>query len=112
MCETCVILALSTMDIEDTQVANVPLTQESAKSEVKYTWCILFEFDVDLRKPFSIMKLKTFLGTDFPWRSISGEMTKESRIRLHEFSACPGKKFFVFAKIQYGKSKTFNFCCF
>ena len=89
--------------IEETQAPQVPLTQEVVQSEVKYTWCILFEYDINLQCPFNIMKLKTFLGTDFPWKSISGEMTKESRIKLHEFSAMPGKKFFVFAKIQYGK---------
>lgn len=91
--------------IENTEIQNIPQTQneESGKSKLKYSWVILFHFDINVSTPFVIYKLRDFLDTEFPWNVITGELSQESRIKLFEFSCMPGKKFFIFAKVQYGK---------
>ena len=95
--------------IKDTEIQRVPLTQDTSKSQIKYAWVILFLFDLNEKNPFRIAKLRDFIDSNFPWRSIKGELTKECRIRLHEFSCYPGKQYFIFAKIQYGTVHLFHF---
>ena len=89
--------------IQNTEIQKIPLTQEVVKSKVKYSWVVLFDFDINNPNPFIIVKLRDFLDCVFPWRSIKEEFTREFRIQLYEFSNFPGKQFFIFAKIQYGK---------
>lgn len=91
--------------IEETQIPKLPCTQDTVKKKSvnQYAWAILFNFDINNIKPFSIVRLRDFAKSNFPWGGIKGEMSREFRIQLHEFSLIPGKKFFVFAKIQYGK---------
>ena len=93
--------------IECTQISNIGLTQDmnEKKSVIQYAWVILFHFDINDDKPFCIERLRDFGNTNFPWRGIKGEMTREFRIKLCEFSSIPGKQFFIFAKIQYGNEK-------
>ena len=88
--------------IPDTEIPKIPLTQETVKSKVKYSWVVLFDFDINNPAPFMIVKLRDFLDCVFPWRSIKAEFTREFRIQLYEFSCFPEKQFFIFAKIQYG----------
>lgn len=88
--------------IENTQVLKIPSTQEGVKSKVRYSWVVLFHFDINNENPFIIVKLRDFLDCEFPWRSIKQEFSREFRIKLFEFSCFPGKQFFIFAKIQYG----------
>lgn len=88
--------------IPDTEIQNVQNTQEGNVSANKYSWVILFLLDVNEMNPFSMVKLTEFLGTDFPWKSITGEMSRDNRIKPHEFQKNPGKRFYVFAKVQYG----------
>ena len=92
--------------IPDTEVQKIPLTQETVKSKVQYSWVVLFDFDINNPKPFTIAKLRDFLGCVFPWRAIREELTREFRIQLFEFSCFPDKQFFIFAKIQYGNNAT------
>ena len=96
--------------IQETQLPNVPFTQDAVKKKSvnQYAWVILFHFDVNNCNPFSIMRLRDFTNSNFPWRGIKGEMTREFRILLHEFSCIPNKQFFIFAKIQYGKKSNKN----
>lgn len=105
--------------IAESQISNLPLTQDTVKkkSQNQYAWVIVFHFDIHTIKPFSIVRLRDFAtqNSNFPWHGIKGEMTREFRITLHEFSTSPGKQFFVFAKIQYGKYLIFyclSFCPF
>ena len=90
--------------IENTQIDNIPFTQETVqkKSLIQYAWVILFHFDINDNKPFSITRLRDFADSNFPWRGIKGEMTREFRIQLHNFTCFPDNQFFIFAKIQYG----------
>lgn len=88
--------------IPDTEVQNIPLTQDVVQSKIRYAWAVLFENNVNEPKPFSIVRLRDFVDTNFPWSSFSGEMTSESRIKLHSFSTIPEKCFHIFAKIEYG----------
>ena len=78
------------------------LTQPSGKSKVKYGSIILFTEDINLEDPFSIVPLHFFVDTNFPWSSIEGEMTTESRLELRTFSNIPGQHR-IFAKIEKGK---------
>lgn len=89
--------------LQDTEVQGLPLTQEAVKSKIRYAFVILFEFNVDEENPFQIYSLKTFEKTNFPWRSIQSEMTRDLRIRQYELSCFPGKEYFIFAKVEYGK---------
>ena len=89
--------------IPDTEPQSVPMTQEQGKSHIKYSWAFLFKFDINEENPFCVVKLKDYLDTDFPWKLIRGEMTRERRIQMHEFSNEPGVCYFIFAKIEYGK---------
>lgn len=92
--------------IQDTEIQKLPNTQPNGKSKIKYAWGIFFEVDVNVSQPFCLLKLRDFLNTDFPWRSIWDEMTIESRLQKHKFpSVYEGKEFFIFAKVQYGKPK-------
>lgn len=88
--------------IPNTEIQNLPLTQDTVKSKVQYSWVVLFHFDINNPKPFQIVKLRDFLKCVFPWRAIREEMTREFRIQLFEFSNFPEKQFYIFAKIQYG----------
>ena len=90
--------------IPASQITNLPLTQDTVtkKSQNQYAWAIVFHFDVNTSKPFSIVRLRDLAKSNFPWSGIKGEMTREFRIKLHEFSTAPGKQYYVFAKIQYG----------
>lgn len=87
--------------IENSQI---PLTQDTIKrkSVNQYAWAILFNYDLNNSKPFSIVKLREFAKCDFSWRAIKGEMTRDFRIQCYEFSCFPEKKFSIFGKIQYG----------
>ena len=100
--------------IENTEIQRLPLTQDdgNGKSKIKYGWIILFEKNVNVSKPFTIVKLRDFLNTDFPWKRIWDEMTKECRLQTHVFSSLfPGKEYFLFAKVQYGEfEKTMHIC--
>lgn len=89
--------------IPATQIAQLPLTQKDKKSKIKYSWIILFKFDVNETQPFSVAKLKDFADCDFPWNTITQELTHLARIQIHEFSCLPGHQYAIFAKIQYGK---------
>lgn len=91
--------------IENTEIQNIPSTQENGggKSQIRYAWGIFFEVDVNVSQPFLMLKLRDFLNCDFPWRSIWDVMTQKSRCVVHEFpSLFEGKKFHIFAKVQYG----------
>ena len=89
--------------IEETEIQRIPLTQEVPKSKVKYAWAILFLNDINERRPFMVFKLTKFLNTNFPWKAFEGEMSIALRIKEFEFTCMPNQKFFIFAKIQYGK---------
>lgn len=95
--------------IKSSQENNIPLTQETVhkKSVIQYAWVILFNFDINNSKPFSIARLRDFADSNFPWRGIKGEMSIDFRIQLHDFTCFPGKQFFIFAKIQYGNIYTY-----
>ena len=77
-----------------------PLTQTVSKNV--YAWVILFKNDINELNPFRLEKLKTFLNSNFPWKLVQGEMTKELRKKVHQFSCFPGEEFYIFAKIQHG----------
>lgn len=77
-----------------------PLTQ-SGKSKVKYAWVFLFNNNINIEDPFSIVPLSFFSQVDFPWNSIEGEMTTSSRTEIRTFSNLPGN-FRIFAKIEKG----------
>ena len=81
-----------------------PLTQSDGKSKVKYGSVFLFKEDINCRDPFSIVPLNFFKDTDFPWSSIEGEMTSESRCSVRSFSNLPGK-YRIFGKIERGNLK-------
>ena len=83
-----------------------PLTQhQSGVSQVKYGSIFLFSDDINNKNPFSIVPLKFFeTAKDFPWSSITGEMSSESRAEVRTFSTMPGQ-FRIFGKIEQGNIK-------
>ena len=89
--------------LPNTEIQSIPNTQDLGKSKNSYAWVILFEFNKDKNNPFRAVPLRDFLKCEFPWKSIEGVMNNEQRIRLVEFAIFPGKQFYIFGKIQYGK---------
>lgn len=92
--------------IEQTEIMKIPLTQssESKKSTIRYAWVILFKLDVNERNPFIMVKLREFVGSNFPWRAIEGELTQDFRMKAHSFSNMEGETYYIFAKVEYGKN--------
>lgn len=80
-----------------------PPTQSGGRSKVKYGSIFLFTEDINVQDPFSIVPLSFFIGTDFPWSSIEGEMTSESRSVTRTFTNLKGK-FKIFGKIEKGNN--------
>ena len=80
--------------------------QASGKSKHKYDRVIIFEPNELLEKPFSIMRLDVFKGSNFPWGLIEGAMTEEMRAAKYPINAldmCDEGPFCIFAKIESGK---------
>lgn len=77
-------------------------TQESGKSKVQYAWVILFHHSLNVSSPFSIVPLKFFLGSDFPWKSVEGMLSPRSRTEKYSFENLPGKHYSIFAKVEFG----------
>ena len=90
--------------IENTEIQRLPLTQSEKKSQNKYAWAVLFSRNVNLKEPFSLVKLRDMLNTNFPWKIIKGEMSFHSRMQIHELPCLPNPCY-IFAKIQYGMYK-------
>ena len=88
--------------IQGTEIQRLPLTQDENKSKIQYSWVILFDIDIHKPNPFFIVKLRDFVDTDFPWKSMKDVMTPETRIASHTCSNFPGSKFHIFAKVEYG----------
>lgn len=88
--------------IPDTEIQNVPLTQGQVKSKIKYSWVILFKYDVNESNPFEMARLGQFLNSDFPWKVIKEELSKEYRTIVHELAGFPSSKVLIFAKVEYG----------
>ena len=89
----------------DEETPSVPLTQNNngGMSKVQYGSIILFKEDINEPQPFSIVPLNFFRGTNFPWSSIEGEMTKECRIGVRTFENLNGN-YRIFGKIERGKN--------
>lgn len=83
-----------------------PMTQPSGKSLVKYAWIFVFEDDINIEEPFSIMPLHFFSEVDdFPWTFIKGEMSPECRKKNWTFSNMT-RNFKIFGKIEKGKGSS------
>ena len=78
-----------------------PLTQQGGHSQVKYGSIFLFEDDINVPEPFSIVPLSFFRDTEFPWGSIKGEMNNDIRVQQRTFQNLPGT-YRIFAKIEHG----------
>lgn len=90
--------------IEDSpRRSSPPATQVCGISKVQYAWVIIFHMNVDLEKPFSIMRLTHFKNSDFPWSGITEEMNFEYRLGVRKVSNMPGKDICIFAKVEHGK---------
>lgn len=85
----------------DGDVPPPPPTQSGGKSQVKYGSIFLFKYDIEAENPFSVFPLSFFSGTDFPWSSIEGVMSSESRVENRTFSNLKGT-YRIFAKIEKG----------
>lgn len=79
-----------------------PLTQRPGPSKVKYAWIMLFEENINVESPFSVVSLSSFIDVaDFPWTSIEGVMSPECRYEIRTFTNMPGR-FRIFSKIEKG----------
>lgn len=74
------------------------------KTEYLYEFVILFNWDVDLREPFSYHKISLFTDKDIKPQWISKNLRLESRVsKLKNLSPFPGQTMSLFAKIELGK---------
>ena len=82
-----------------------PATQDGGRSKVKYAWVILFHYCINDPRPFSIVPLSSFMGSNFPWESVEGIMSPGFRMEKRTFSnMAPGNTYTVFAKVEIGKN--------
>lgn len=85
-----------------------PLTQSSGKSRVQYAWIFLFDENINLEDPFSIVPLSYFKDVEnFPWTVIEGEMNSECRSETRTFTNILGQ-FKIFGKIEKGRKHSFT----
>ena len=65
-----------------------------------YLWCILFDWDVNVEKPFDIFQLALFSETEMKSAWINGDLDQNSRKKKLTFSCFAGKTFSLFAKVE------------
>ena len=75
------------------------------KHEYLYEFIVLFNWDVDLRSPFSCHELKNFTDSDIKPEWVSKSLGVNSRTaKLRNLSLFPGQVMSLFAKIELGKN--------
>lgn len=79
-----------------------PLVQSSLPATLSYVylWVILFDWDENEEKPFNQYQVAMFSTSELKDQWLSGDLEATSRQKKIKFSAIPGKKFSLFAKVE------------
>ena len=86
-------------------------TQMGSNSSRRYSWCIVFHYDVNDEFPFSVIKLEKFKGTDFPFDLITGHLGLADRLKPRNLPKFRGQIHCIFAKVEKGKFFISNIKC-
>lgn len=66
----------------------------------EYLWVILFQWDVNVEKPFDIYPIGLFPISEIKEAWISGDLEELSRLKKLQFRALKGKTFSLFGKVE------------
>lgn len=102
-----IIMSSSQRDMFLSSPKKSPRISSSLPARVSYVylWCILFDWDEDVEKPFDIYQVARFRSSELKKKWISGELDLDSRKKRLSFSWMPGKSFSLYAKVEKCKLK-------
>ena len=90
-----------TMASEGEDCQGVPSTQ--ASSAIVYGWVIIFGWEINFDKPFSMHSIKDFEDSNsFPSEYITGQLSDDARRQRYRIEIAPGRSSSIFTKIQEG----------
>lgn len=75
------------------------------RSFFNYNRVLIFNYDVQARKPFRSYNRGSFSDDDIDPKWFTGPLTRANRKKVMPLSELGGGRFSIFAKIEIGKSK-------
>ena len=90
-------------------------TQETARTVFIYQYLVLFDWTLDLRRPFHIFPRTMFSKKEILDKWVEATLDCRSRIKtLKPLEGLPGKTFSLFAKVEQGikLQKNNSLCAF